>query len=53
MDLMNHPGSEHEADRAQAGREELVERIARAIRADGTVEPWKGCSSAAHPRPRS
>lgn len=31
-----------EAHRAQANRDELVERLARAIRADGTVEPLKG-----------
>ena len=42
MDLMSRPQSEREAHRAQAGREELVERIARAIRKDGTVEPLKG-----------
>jgi AraC-like DNA-binding protein len=32
---------EREAHRAQANREELVERIARAIRQDGGVEPLK------------
>ena len=42
MDLMNRPQSEHEANRVQASREELVERIARAIREDGTVEPLEG-----------
>src|SRR5215212_1208637 len=42
MDLMNRPQSEHEAHRVQASREELVERIARAIREDGTVEPLEG-----------
>ena len=42
MDLMNRPQSEQEAHRAQASREELVERIARAIREDGTVEPLEG-----------
>jgi AraC-like DNA-binding protein len=30
------------AHRAQAARDELVERIARAVREDGTVEPLKG-----------
>ena len=34
--------AEREAHRAQASRDELVERIARAIREDGTVEPLKG-----------
>ena len=42
LELMNRPRSAHEAHRAQAGREELVERIARAIREDGTVEPLEG-----------
>src|SRR5215216_6419070 len=42
MDLMNRPHSEHEAHRVQASREELVERIARAIREDGTVELLEG-----------
>lgn len=31
-----------ETQRAQANREELVERVARAVRADGTVEPLPG-----------
>ena len=34
--------ADHEAYRAQASRDELVERIARAIREDGTIEPLKG-----------
>src|SRR5829696_9144572 len=38
MDLMNHPRSEHEVRRAQAGRDELAERVARAVGEDGTVE---------------
>src|SRR5215218_1194327 len=38
MDSMNRPTSELEARRAQAGRDELVERVARAVREDGTVE---------------
>src|SRR5918997_522800 len=42
MDLMNCPHSEHEAHRAQASREELVERITRDICEDGTVEPLEG-----------
>src|SRR5712671_1789040 len=32
----------YEGQRAQANRQELVERIARAIRDDGRVEPLKG-----------
>ena len=35
MDVMIHQQAEREAQRVQANREELVERIARAIRADG------------------
>jgi AraC-like DNA-binding protein len=42
MNLMNRPRSEREAQRAQASRDELVERIAQAIREDGTVEPLEG-----------
>jgi AraC-like DNA-binding protein len=42
MDLMNHRQSAREAHRAQACREELVERIARTIREDGAVEPLEG-----------
>ena len=39
---MTHPQSEREAYREQADREELVERIGRAIREDGTAEPLEG-----------
>lgn len=39
---MNPKQAAHETHRAQDSREELVERIAQAIRADGTVEPLKG-----------
>jgi AraC-like DNA-binding protein len=42
MDLMKRPQSEREVHAAQLGREELVERIARAVREDGTVEPPGG-----------
>ena len=42
MDLMNRPRSEREVHAAQVGREELVERVARAVREDGTVEPPGG-----------
>ena len=38
MDLMNLPRSEREIRIAQAGREELVERIAQAVGHDGAVE---------------
>src|SRR5258706_164464 len=39
MDVMNHQQAEREAQRVQANREELVERIARALRAHGTASP--------------
>src|SRR5437764_692283 len=42
MDLMDHQEAEREGHRARAGREELAERIARAVPVDGTVEPLKG-----------
>jgi hypothetical protein len=42
MDVMIHQQADREAQRAQANREELVERIARAMRADGTVQPLQG-----------
>lgn len=38
MDRMSHPRSEREARGAQADREELVERVARAVGEDGDVE---------------
>jgi AraC-like DNA-binding protein len=38
MDLMHRPRSEREADSAQAGRDELVERVARVVGEDGAVE---------------
>ncbi len=42
MDLMDNPQAKREADRAQAHRDELTERIAQAICHDGTIEPLKG-----------
>jgi AraC-like DNA-binding protein len=44
MDSMNSQQVEREAHKAQANRDELVERIARTIRKDGKVEPLKGLS---------
>src|SRR5437879_1665298 len=41
-DVMNHQQAEREAQRVQANREELVERIARAMREDGTDQPLTG-----------
>jgi AraC-like DNA-binding protein len=42
MDMMDRPASGNEGPGAQAGRDELAERIARAVREDGTVEPLEG-----------
>jgi AraC-like DNA-binding protein len=42
MDVRDRRSSAREVDRAQANREELVERLARAIHADGTVNPLPG-----------
>jgi AraC-like DNA-binding protein len=42
MDTTNPQPAEREAHRAQTNRGELVERIARAARKDGRVEPFKG-----------
>jgi len=42
MGVMHHQQAEREAQRLQANREELVERIARAVREDGTVQPLLG-----------
>ena len=42
MNVMIHQQAEREAQRVQAHREELVERITRAIREDGTVQPLQG-----------
>ena len=38
MDLMDRPRSERETNGAQTRREELVERVARAVGEDGAVE---------------
>jgi AraC-like DNA-binding protein len=37
MDLMNHPHSEREVRVAQAGREELAERVGRVVREEGVI----------------
>jgi AraC-like DNA-binding protein len=42
MDLMGRPASGSEEPRAQAGGDELAERVARAVREDGTVETLEG-----------
>ncbi|HEX8035918.1 MAG TPA: AraC family transcriptional regulator [Ktedonobacterales bacterium] len=42
LDVLTRQQAEREAQRVQANREELVERIAQAIRADGHAQPLKG-----------
>ena len=42
MNVMIHQQAEREAQRVQANREELVVRIGRAIREDGTVQSLQG-----------
>ena len=42
MDGINHQQSEREVQQMQANREEMVERIARAIREDGSIQPLQG-----------
>ena len=42
MEPLNEQEREREARRALANQEELVERIARAVREDGVTEPLKG-----------
>src|SRR5256886_13808484 len=42
MDVMIHKPAEREAQLMQANREELVERIARAMREDGTTQLFPG-----------
>src|SRR6266516_527303 len=42
MESTHRCPSEREVQRAQASREELVERLTRAIRDDGTAEPLAG-----------
>jgi AraC-like DNA-binding protein len=42
MDVMNNKPAEREAQLLQANREELVERIGRAVREDGTTQPLQG-----------
>ncbi|HKV57197.1 MAG TPA: AraC family transcriptional regulator [Ktedonobacteraceae bacterium] len=51
MDVMNHQQAEREAQWMQANREELVERIGRAMRTDGTTQPLKGLHLYRHSSP--
>lgn len=41
-DLMSPRQEKREAQRAQANRDELVERVLRAVREDGSIEPLEG-----------
>jgi AraC-like DNA-binding protein len=51
MDVIDHQQAEREAQRVQANREELVERIGRAIREDGTAQPLQGLHLYRHSLP--
>src|SRR5690242_10920266 len=42
MEMINHRQTERETQRVEANREELVERIARAIRIEGVTQPLSG-----------
>jgi AraC-like DNA-binding protein len=42
MNVVIHQQTEREAQRMQANREELVERIARTMHQDGTAQPFRG-----------
>ncbi|HMD89976.1 MAG TPA: AraC family transcriptional regulator [Anaerolineaceae bacterium] len=42
MNVIKQQQAERETQRMQANRQELVERIARAVREDGTIEPLEG-----------
>ncbi len=54
MDAMSHQQAARAAQRVQANREELSERIAQAVGADGTIQPLPGLylSRASLPRER-
>jgi AraC-like DNA-binding protein len=51
MDLMNHEQPEREVHRAQASRDELAVRVARAVGEDGTVEAPGGLRLLRHSSP--
>lgn len=42
MDAINHQQTERETQRMKANREELVERITRAVPEDGVIQPLQG-----------
>jgi hypothetical protein len=51
LDVVTQQPEEREVPRIQANREELVERIARTIREDGTVQPLQGLHLYRHSTP--
>jgi AraC-type transcriptional regulator N-terminus len=51
MESMNHPQTEREVRMAQAGRQELAERVARAVGEDGAVEAPGGLRLLRHSSP--
>ena len=51
MDLMNNPYSERGTHMAQAGREELVERVGRVVREEGTFDLPGGLRLLRQPSP--
>jgi hypothetical protein len=53
QDMMNHQQAERQAELMEANREELVERIARAIGEEGTVQPFPGLHLYRHSSPRA
>jgi hypothetical protein len=53
MDVMNHQQAARETQRMQANREELVERIAQAMRQDGTAQPLPGLHPLHRPSDRT
>jgi len=52
MDRIEHPQDEREAERMEANRQELAERIARAVPEDGVVQPLAGLFLARASKPR-
>jgi AraC-like DNA-binding protein len=53
MDVRNHQQAEREAELMRANREELVERIERAMREDGTAQPLQGLHLSRRSSPRA
>src|SRR3712207_5056860 len=51
MDSTNHRQRERQEQQAHASRDELVERIGRAVRDDGSAEPLAGLRLVRHSAP--